>query len=385
VTGGDIQERSQEFFSVMKHLNVLEFEMWNFEMSLQRFSDKSEIIEKLTILKNEHDWDKILTHSRYGEYGNMQHIELHEMVVNMFRVDKIYVYNLSEKFIGEQKSEDKLDVCKIYKSQYIFGTNQIKVSTCGGSDWYKHTVGFNLMDFEQVVPLLESLQNLSIAIIDPEIQCIPRFLMPKLSANLSERGHSTFVKTVHQPLEHYDVTLVLLLSQAIELADKNAKYVFVFMDSIQNIDLTSLNYAISKSVRTLFVDPDAKTYVRNPLNSVRFIEFEDWYKIIRRLESNMLMGLKWYDLNKFSKPFFINAKLEGDKFKFDYNFDYVGDTKVVLYNEDHSTLSYYNINLDINIKYWIQVNPDWFSRFVLVSIFSMDGTLLSSQEFPPML
>ena len=131
----------------MRVAGVSYFECLEQTPSLNNFENRGCIEAFLNRVKNETDWDTVVTHNQYGEYGHMQHVEAHEMVKEIFPNEKIYVYKNSDQKLPSDRKQALLDQ---HASQQKYGISEIRGSEWTGSDWYKHTVGKNMIDYESI-------------------------------------------------------------------------------------------------------------------------------------------------------------------------------------------------------------------------------------------
>nr|QBK89106.1 MAG: uncharacterized protein LCMiAC02_01990 [Mimivirus LCMiAC02] len=126
MTGASNQTRVNEFKKVMKKIGVLNYEIWDHNESI--FANKvhqdcvNDIIKD--ILKQKYTY--ILTHNFYGEYGNIQHISVHNI---MDKLKKQYNFPINYfRIRGYKYSKTKNDLLwNYYKSQrhYVILLNLI--------------------------------------------------------------------------------------------------------------------------------------------------------------------------------------------------------------------------------------------------------------------
>lgn len=127
VTNGNNTTRSFEFGSVMKLLN-LDYEIWDYpDYQFQEFDQ--DVLEKdLLKIINEKNWDKIVTHNSYGEYGHTHHKQLNRLIKQLVRTKNLWTFNYHKsKQLPDDVWQKKLELIQIYQSQkeicddFIFG------------------------------------------------------------------------------------------------------------------------------------------------------------------------------------------------------------------------------------------------------------------------
>lgn len=111
--------RVQEFETVMKQLGIKNYEMWDHDNSIfaRKFNSLALDDIKKDILQN--GYQLILTHNGHGEYGNLQHISLHNSLKKLEdEYDLPIKYFESGNFKnGSQGDIDKDKLLNNYKSQ----------------------------------------------------------------------------------------------------------------------------------------------------------------------------------------------------------------------------------------------------------------------------
>ena len=110
-------KRINEFYKVLTLMNINNFEIWNHEDSLIGYNINKECQNNIIKELKNNNYELILTHNSYGEYGNIQHIGINNFMqkikkkfhfpINYFKIDK-YFYTIEKK-----------NLIKIYSSQNI--------------------------------------------------------------------------------------------------------------------------------------------------------------------------------------------------------------------------------------------------------------------------
>lgn len=378
ITGGKDPVRRSEFIKSMSICGILDFEIWDYEYSLLPLDNKESIVDDLYRIKFSSQWDMIVTHGRYGEYGHLQHIEVHEMVTSIFDRSKIHVFEISGTPLSKSELENKTELNKAHHSQYVTGFLEILNSTTTGSDWYKHTVNQNLVEYESIVPLSSYRGLLNIAIIDPiKYKDYPFYAFYQQTLSfLVDRGNNVDVRNEDDDLSEYDVSLVFMLDQAIELAKRKEKFVFIINNdtiidgglSLEPIE--HLKWAASRSVRSIVRNKATRDVMGNPNNVIFLPLFRGWYEIIRDIESNILMGLRWCDLNgnNLMLDDFCFFEFSNERLTFKYMGDLEEDHQAVLIDPTGNRLISYDLNLTFGNSYWIGFYQRWLSEDLTLEV-----------------
>jgi len=383
VTGGSDLIRKGEFLKVMGRLGISEYEIWDMNMSLLPFSqaETDEIRYRFRNILESEDISRIITHSSYGEYGHFQHILINRMVSEIFPTEKIWVYDISASAIKPDESLSKMEICKIYRSQWDTGVMEIKNSLCTGSDWYKHTVGFNMIDHESIIPLSESVSKFSACVINPKsITNYPFYdFFFELSKRLSDLGHR--VEIMDSPSEdtEVDIHICFLPEDAEILSSKGIPYFFIVPDDTfldddhRSLDQEALKRSIVGSVRSSVRTKKLRNYLGNFLNLVYIPNYRPWEEIVMDFESNILMGIKWKILSNYKNldspkdpvsDYFHDGTGTMD---FLYTGPSINSCVVSLLDSSGTMVSYYELNLISGQRYWIGIDPRFFKEpFTLV-------------------
>lgn len=378
ISGGLDSIRKKEFSDVMKNLRIKEFEIWNHEYSLEPFIDPETIESELYRLKFENTWTEVVTHNMYGEYGHLQHIEIHDLVKKIFRSNRISIYAIGAKRLDEKRIGDKMNLCKIHESQMDFGISEIKTSLATGSDWYKHSVGHNMIDFESIAPLFKVKDKLDILYIDPEeYSDFPLYdRYRRVIDGLIKRGHNMYRNSTNMDI---DVCLAFTLNDAI--CHLHHPLIFISLDAeIQDIDV--MKTVTTNTIRSIFTNYADRDSLGNP-NNIVTVTFDDrWSSVIKKIESNIFMGITAHKLSKNAKiGSFDNFTYDGffaefPVVHFSYNGDLDGPVDLLLIVG--SIFLKYEIYLGQE-RLWISFDPDWLGKEITLSI-SRSSDLLWTQE-----
>lgn len=116
LTGGDDEVRSKEFKNAMVLAGVDVFDIWDYEDSLDKPFNSSEIIKKINDILSQNLYKKIITHNSQGEYGHIQHLSLHNIVKDLVK-DNLWVFGYSENKLLDNNVKNKIEMLEMYKSQ----------------------------------------------------------------------------------------------------------------------------------------------------------------------------------------------------------------------------------------------------------------------------
>lgn len=139
ITCGNDPIRNKEFTDVLNKTNDLNLMLKYPDKTNGERDDwstsKSSIMNDLEKIINYKDWNKIVTHNPFGEYGHIHHIYTDNYVTYLTEdKDKLYYFETyySKKKIGavedtlvdvdEELLKEKIDILKIYKSQNFIMT-----------------------------------------------------------------------------------------------------------------------------------------------------------------------------------------------------------------------------------------------------------------------
>lgn len=115
VTNGDNPIRRKEFEIVMKKTGS-DYEIWDYPDEQYTPLDENRLRSDLERIVSEQKWDKIVTHSRMGEYGHMHHIQVH-CLLKILTPD-LWVFNFdSNQHLPEDVWSKKCDLVYTYVSQ----------------------------------------------------------------------------------------------------------------------------------------------------------------------------------------------------------------------------------------------------------------------------
>ncbi len=127
------ETRYYEFQNCIKRAGVKYFECLGMETpTLDPFEHKSDYKNILKRISWETDWQQIVTHNQYGEYGHIQHMEVHDIVKDVFPENRVFVYVNSKTKLPTNRKQVLIDE---YFSQQKYCINEIKSSEWTGSDW----------------------------------------------------------------------------------------------------------------------------------------------------------------------------------------------------------------------------------------------------------
>jgi len=304
--------RFHHFQKCMELAGVFDYSYLDLEAVLAPLHDESElkrqeIINFLKSIRDEHNWDRIVTHNIYGEYGHIQHVETHEMVKEVFDNDKIYVYYNSLNKKGRSLKQKFLDC---YETEQL-AVHEIGNSIHDGSDWYKHTIGKNMIDYESLKKLseLKSKLNLVFYCTLPENNFRLNFVND-LKDLLRKNGH---IISMCNDLEFAkkkwstDAFVVFSEQDARNCIELNKKY-FYFVDEenvlnydyfdqfTDSIDLSIKSFTTTHPTRTFFYN----TEIFNNRHREKLCRREKifWmptqrssYILSKKLEAHLWMGL----------------------------------------------------------------------------------------------
>ena len=286
--------RFKEFQNSMKAAGVFYYECLPIKPSLSLFKSIKFITETLARINQETDWQQIVTHNLYGEYGHLQHIHTHEIVKKIFDNNKIFVYTNSNKIL-QNKNKDIL--LKEYPSQEKFCINEIRESLCTGSDWYKHTIGKNMIDYESITPLNKSKNNLSIILHWTKCLDHPTCdFIRALTEQLSIRGHNCYLshdKNCITFTQKPDIRIVFCLEDAL-ICERHSKEFFFFINEEvlhlkQNYD--DYKRIIEKSIRSFVQTRKTRDELGDKMNLIWLPTQRKWNIVTRKIEAHLYMGL----------------------------------------------------------------------------------------------
>jgi len=114
VTNGDNRVRRKEFETVMNITNS-EYEIWSYCDSYHVPFDTVRLRRDLRQLVDR-QWDKIVTHNNYGEYGHPHHIQVNSIMSELVGRD-LWSFNLTKTRLPDNVWREKLRLISVYRSQ----------------------------------------------------------------------------------------------------------------------------------------------------------------------------------------------------------------------------------------------------------------------------
>ncbi len=110
-----LTDRKKEFIDSMNTFKC-SYEIWDYEDNKYNSNwNKNMITKQLNDLINEKNYDMIITHNLQGEYGNLQHKKISE-IVHSLKPKNLYVFKKDKSRLNPYYSR-ALQLCKVYKSQ----------------------------------------------------------------------------------------------------------------------------------------------------------------------------------------------------------------------------------------------------------------------------
>jgi hypothetical protein len=285
--------RFRELQDSLKVAGVSYFECLEQTPSLDNLGDRYLIETFLNRVKDEADWDMIVTHNQHGEYGHMQHIETHEMVKKIFPSDKIYVYKNSNQKLPSNRKQALLDQ---HVSQQKYCIREMRKSEWTGSDWYKHTMGKNMIDYESIERLEETTASYRIVCFwgDRSTDDTTFDFIKELNKKLSERGHRSVVSRVFNSWPwNPDIFIVFRFQDAEKCIEEGREFFFIIEDEILLNEGGFKEYGkiIDKSKRSFTRTWKVRNLIGDRINLVFVPRARNWYNLIRKIEAHLLMGL----------------------------------------------------------------------------------------------
>lgn len=129
LTNGSNELRKKEFTKAMKALKIKSWEIWDWKDDLYGFKDLD--LEKLKILINSRNWEKIVTHNSIGEYGHPQHKEVFDAIKSI--TSNFYVFGKSSKKNNIELLTKKINTLNLYPSE----KDIIQQLLTKNGDWFK--------------------------------------------------------------------------------------------------------------------------------------------------------------------------------------------------------------------------------------------------------
>ena len=285
--------RFKEFKDSLNKAGVKYFECLGMETpTLNPFEYKSDYKNTLKRISWETDWQQVVTHNIYGEYGHMQHIETYEIVKDVFPKDKVYIYKNSNKKLETNRKQILLDQ---YVSQQKFCINEIRNSEWTGSDWYKHTVDKNMIDYESLEKLTESKDSLLMTLYwGGEVDHYTLDFINGLSGELECRGHQAVVSRILDSWPwNPDILIVFRKEDAVECINKDKPFFFMINDEtlLNEQNFEEYRDIIDKSEKSFTQSWKMRNQLGDPINLVWVPRHRTWYITARKIEAHLYMGL----------------------------------------------------------------------------------------------
>ena len=114
-----------KFDIIMDKLNVRHTITFNYKDSEDKnINVFNNLQNKLTEIIIKNNFDKIITHSKCGEYGHIQHKQIHNIVINLFfdlniPNSKIFVFSLRDYNKKDECYDQKINLLNIYFNNNI--------------------------------------------------------------------------------------------------------------------------------------------------------------------------------------------------------------------------------------------------------------------------
>lgn len=295
--------RFKEFKDSLREAGVNYFECLGMENpTLNNLEYKDDYKNILKRIKLETEWQQVVTHSQYGDYGHMQHIETHDIVKEVFPSDKIHVYKNSTTRLPTNRKRILTDQ---YVSQQEYCINEIKNSEWTGSDWYKHTVGKNMIDYESIKKLDDTKTSLEIASYWGGVTDHLTFdFISMLSGELKARGHTHVISRVFDSWPwNPDIFMVYRREDARVCVDNNRPYFFMIYDE-EVLNATSeetveeYKELVDKSVKSFVQTYKVRGIIGDRINLVWLPLFRVWPILTKKLEAHLFMGLVSLEKNE---------------------------------------------------------------------------------------
>jgi hypothetical protein len=223
----------------------------------------------------------------------MQHIEAHEMVKEIFPSDKIYVYKSSDQKLPSDRKQTLLDQ---HPSQQQYCIKELRSSEWTGSDWYKHTIGKNMIDYESIERLEDTTASYRIVCFwgNEEADNTIFDFIKKLNKKLSERGHKSVVSRVFDSWPwNPDIFIVFALEDAEKCIEEGREFFWIIEDETLLNSGGSEEYGeiVDKSKRSFTRTWKVRNKIGDRINLVFVPRARNWYNLIRKIEAHLLMGL----------------------------------------------------------------------------------------------
>ncbi|MDJ1182697.1 PIG-L family deacetylase [Roseofilum casamattae] len=127
LTNGNNDKRKQQFFQVMNYLSI-PAEIWDYPDRPGLSKDKNlaenlwlpllpEIQSRLSSILSAGDFQQVVTHNYWGEYGHKHHQLTHKLVKEIVPADKLFCFGLGSE-IAPEILEKKLTLLDFYEEQF---------------------------------------------------------------------------------------------------------------------------------------------------------------------------------------------------------------------------------------------------------------------------
>ncbi len=190
--------KRESFQKVMEYCNVPEYEMWNWEESLNGYDDYDRLKNKVKDQVELNDFENVITHNAMGEYGHIQHQQLNEIITECLYeelIDNFWVWDLNPLALEYRgfNPNPKEDMINMYPDMERIHTVGI-MRRCE-SWWYDHNKpgkfgskfvgGGNLVDYEGMKLIQNTFdEKLNIGIIK-EIPTLNKSYTGKFTGNIT--------------------------------------------------------------------------------------------------------------------------------------------------------------------------------------------------------
>lgn len=117
LTNGDHPVRSKEFRKAMEYART-DCEMWCYPDQWMGDFNRKKLSKDIGRVLKQDNYEKVVTHGPFGEYGHTQHQALFEIVSRLVSKN-LYVFEKTDEIIDLTLLRKKLRLLKFYKSQDI--------------------------------------------------------------------------------------------------------------------------------------------------------------------------------------------------------------------------------------------------------------------------
>jgi len=114
VTKPDL-ERLQELLKVARKLE-LNLQVLYYKDGWNEKLPEEKLRKDLSLIINRKDWNVIMTHNNEGEYGHIQHRQIHDIVEDL---TEEALYFKSGNLLGYRELQDKFELLNLYKSRIV--------------------------------------------------------------------------------------------------------------------------------------------------------------------------------------------------------------------------------------------------------------------------